>query len=89
MSMAVRDIVADAVDALHHFGDDLTRDDADKLLSMWRDRRLLNPEQRRAVLDAIEPERGQVAQVDYLPAESPKCEHIRPCWDIDCRAGGV
>lgn len=66
-TIAARDIVAEAVAALECFGDDLTREDADRLLSMWRDRRLLSVEQRRAVLDTIEPEREQLAQVDYLP----------------------
>lgn len=36
-----------------------------------------------------EPERDPVPFVDYLPPESGLCEHIRPCWDIECRAGGV
>lgn len=38
-----------------------------------------------------EAEPDPVPYVDYLPElpESQKCVHIRPCWDIECRAGGV
>lgn len=76
-TIAARDIVAEAVAALGCFGDDLTREDADKLLSMWRDRRLLNAQQRRQVLDLIEPEREPVPGVDYLPVECGSSPRMR------------
>lgn len=62
-----RDIVTEAVTALRTWSDDLTRDNADQLLSMWSDRRLLSSDQWRQVLDIVAPEREPVAGMDFLP----------------------
>lgn len=42
--------------ALRHFGDDLTRQSAARLLSMWSGRFMLDPADEVALLDRFDPE---------------------------------